>query len=165
MCCHFDQGQGFSRSLQVTATGALWKSIYNFLFIINGNFGLICKHFQVRAPRIMLDLLLTSSGHVRPKPMAPFEREPMTSYSILMVTLALSASVSKLQPPPPKYAWPPFDLFRSREVQANGAIWEGTHDFLFNINGNHGPICKRFWPSYSPPNNGRPRFDLFRSRR
>ena len=32
--------------------------------------------------------------------MAPFEREPMTSYSILMVTLALSASVSKLQPPP-----------------------------------------------------------------
>ena len=42
----------------------------------------------------MPDLDLTSQGHSRPKPMAPFER--------------------------------------------------GVYDFLFNFNGNHGPICKRF---------------------
>ena len=48
--------KGFSRSLQVTATGALWKSIYNFLFNFNGNHGPICKGFQVTALRNMLDL-------------------------------------------------------------------------------------------------------------
>ena len=46
----------------------------------------------------MLDLDLTSQGHSSPKPMAPFERASMTSYSTLMVTMELSASVSKLQP-------------------------------------------------------------------
>ena len=46
----------------------------------------------------MLDLDLTSQGHSSPKPMAPFERASMTSYSTLMVTVDLSASVSKLQP-------------------------------------------------------------------
>ena len=29
-------------------------------------------------------------------------------------------------------------------VKANGAICESIYDFLFNFNGNHGPICKRF---------------------
>ena len=42
----FDQGQGFARSLQVTATGALWKSINDFLFNFKGNHGPICKRFQ-----------------------------------------------------------------------------------------------------------------------
>ena len=46
----------------------------------------------------MLDLDLTSQGHSSPKPMAPFERASMTSYSTLMVTMDLSTSVSKLQP-------------------------------------------------------------------
>ena len=46
----------------------------------------------------MLDLDLTSQGHSRSKPMPPFERESMTFYSTLMVTMALSASVSMLQP-------------------------------------------------------------------
>ena len=43
----------------------------------------------------MLDL---DFDHSRSKPMAPFERASMTSYSTLMGTMALSASVSKLQP-------------------------------------------------------------------
>ena len=46
----------------------------------------------------MLDLDFTSEGHSRPKPMASFERVSMTSYSTLMVTMALYASVSKLEP-------------------------------------------------------------------
>ena len=46
----------------------------------------------------MRDLDLTSPGHSRSKPMPPFERASMTSYSTLMVTMDLSASVSKLQP-------------------------------------------------------------------
>ena len=46
----------------------------------------------------MFDLDLTSQGHSSPKPMAPFERASMTSYSTIMVTVDLSASVSKLQP-------------------------------------------------------------------
>ena len=47
---------------------------------------------------------LCKSSHVTqlhsrsPEPMAPFERASMTSYSNLMVTMALSASVSKLEP-------------------------------------------------------------------
>ena len=70
----------------------------------------------------MLDLFWTSSGHVRFKPMAPFEREPMTSYSTLMVTFSLYARVSKLQPSEIclTSVGPHFDLFRSCEVQANG---------------------------------------------
>ena len=72
------------------------KGIFDFLFNFNGNHGLICERFQVAARWNMLDLILTSSGHVRSKPMAPFEREAMTSYSVLMVTLALSARVSEL---------------------------------------------------------------------
>ena len=59
-----------------------------------------------------------------------------------------------------------FDLSRSLQVKANGAICnsmydflfnfnsnheaKSIYDFLFNFNGNHGPICKRlqvtaFW--------------------
>ena len=34
----------------------------------------------------MLDLDLTSQSHSSSKPMVPFERAPMTSYSTLMVT-------------------------------------------------------------------------------
>ena len=37
-----------------------------------------------------------------------------------------------------------FDLSRSLQVKANCAIWKSIHDFLFNFNGNYGPICKRF---------------------
>ena len=37
-----------------------------------------------------------------------------------------------------------FDLSRSLQVKANAAIWKSIHDFLFNFNGNYGPICKRF---------------------
>ena len=37
-----------------------------------------------------------------------------------------------------------FDLSRSLKVKANGAISKSMYDFLFNFNGNHGPICKRF---------------------
>ena len=39
-----------------------------------------------------------AGGHSRSKPMPPIERESMTSYSTLMVTMVLSASISKLQP-------------------------------------------------------------------
>ena len=37
-----------------------------------------------------------------------------------------------------------FDLSRSLQVKANAAISKSIHDFLFNFNGNYGPICKRF---------------------
>ena len=37
-----------------------------------------------------------------------------------------------------------FDLSRSLQVKANGAIGKSIYDFLSNFNGNHGPICKRF---------------------
>ena len=37
-----------------------------------------------------------------------------------------------------------FDLSRSLQVKANAAIRKSMYDFLFNFNGNHGPICKRF---------------------
>ena len=78
--------------------------------------------------------------------MAPFEREPMTSYSTLIVNLALSPSISELQPSEICLTsiGPRFDLFRSREVQANGTIWTATHDFLFNFNSDHRPKCHRF---------------------
>ena len=87
-----------SRSLQVKANGAIWKIIHDFLFNVNGNHGPICKRFQVTALRNMSDLDLTYPGHSRSKPMAPFGSSSMTFYSTLMVTTALSASVSKLQP-------------------------------------------------------------------
>ena len=45
-----------SRSLNVNANGAIWKSIYDFLFKFNGHLGPICKRFQVRALRNMRDL-------------------------------------------------------------------------------------------------------------
>ena len=74
--------------------------------------------------------------------MAPFEREAMTSYSILMVTLALSARVSSeicLTSNGPR-----FDLLRSIEVQAKGTIGTTNHDFLVNFNSNHMPKYHRF---------------------
>ena len=37
-----------------------------------------------------------------------------------------------------------FDLLRLLYVKANGAIWKRIYDFLFNFNGNYGPIYKRF---------------------
>ena len=37
-----------------------------------------------------------------------------------------------------------FDLSRSFQVKANGAIRKSMYDFLFNFNGNQGPIYKRF---------------------
>ena len=37
-----------------------------------------------------------------------------------------------------------FDLSRSFQVKANGAIQKSMYDFLFNFNGNQGPIYKRF---------------------
>ena len=82
-------------ALQVKANAVSWKSIYDFLFNFNGNHGPICKCFHVTALRNMLDLDFDLS---RSKPMPPFGRSSMTSYSTLMVTMALSASVSKLQP-------------------------------------------------------------------
>ena len=72
--------------------------MYDFLFNFNGNHGPICKRFQVTALRNMRDLALTSPGHSTSNPIAPCERASMTSYSTLIVTMALSASVSKLQP-------------------------------------------------------------------
>ena len=81
-----------SRSLQVKANAAIWKSIHDFLFNFNGKYGPICKRFEVTALRNMRDLDLTSPGHSRSKPMPPFERASMTSYSTLMVTMDLSAS-------------------------------------------------------------------------
>ena len=101
-----------SRSLQVKANGAIWKSIYDFLFNFNGNHGPNCTRFEVTALWNMLDLDLTSQNHSRSKAMAAFERASMTSYSTLMVTMALSARVSTLQPSEIclKYAWPRFDL-------------------------------------------------------
>ena len=33
---------------------------------------------------------------------------------------------------------------QGHSVKANAAIWKSIHDFLFNFNGNYGPICKRF---------------------
>ena len=78
--------------------------------------------------------------------MAPFEREAMTSYSILMVTLALSARVSELQPSEICLTsnGPRFDLLRSLEVQAKGTIGTTNHDFLVNFNSNHMPKYHRF---------------------
>ena len=100
------------------------------------NYGPICKRFQNSPPKYAG----TSPGHSRSKPMAPFERASMTSYSTLMVTMDL-LSVSKLQP---SVAWPRFWPLRSLQVKANAAIWKSIHDFLFNFNGKYGPICKRF---------------------
>ena len=56
-----------------------------------------------------------SPGNSRWQQLAPFERASVTSYSTLMVTMDLCASVSKLQPSEIclKCAWPPFDLWRS----------------------------------------------------
>ena len=45
-----------SRSLYVKADGAISKSIYDFLFKFNGNYGRICKRFQVTALRNRRDL-------------------------------------------------------------------------------------------------------------
>ena len=89
-----------SRSPQVKANGAIWKSIYDFLFNFNGNHAPICKHFQVTLKYAwnMLDLDLTTQGHSRSKPMAPFERSCITSYSTLIVTMRLSVTVWKIQP-------------------------------------------------------------------
>ena len=73
--------------------------------------------------------------------MAPFERE-MTSYSILMVTLALSASVSKLQPPPRNT----LDLLLTSSGHVSSkpmAPFEREPMTSYSIF-NHGPICKRF---------------------
>ena len=42
--------------------------------------------------------VVVSSSSIILFQMAPFERASMTSYSTLMVTMALSASVSRLQP-------------------------------------------------------------------
>ena len=56
-----------------------------------------------------------SPGNSSWQQLAPFERASVTSYSTLMVTMDLCASVSKLQPSEIclKCAWPPFDLWRS----------------------------------------------------
>ena len=56
-----------------------------------------------------------SPGNSRWQQLAPFERASVTSYSTLMVTMDLCASVSKLQPSEIclKCAWPRFDLWRS----------------------------------------------------
>ena len=53
---------------------------------------------KLQPSEICVTSILTSPGHSRSKPMAPFERASMASYSTLMVTMALSASVSKIQP-------------------------------------------------------------------
>ena len=53
---------------------------------------------KLQPSEICMTSILTSPGHSRSKPMAPFERASMTFYSTLMVTMTLSASISKLQP-------------------------------------------------------------------
>ena len=58
------------------------------------------------------------------------ERVYMTSYSTLMVIMALSANVSKLQPCE--------ICLTSIFIKANGTIWKGIPNFLFYFNGNHG---------------------------
>ena len=60
--------------------------------------GPICKVFQVTALCNMLDLDLTSQGHSRSKPMAPFKRACLTSYSTLIVTMRLSVTIWKIRP-------------------------------------------------------------------
>ena len=87
-----------SRSLYVKANCVIWESIHDFLFNFNSNHDPNCKRFEVTALGNMLDLPLTSPGHSTSKPTAPFERTSMTSYSTLIVTVTLTASVSKLQP-------------------------------------------------------------------
>ena len=54
-----------SRSLQVKANAAIWESIYDFLFNFNGNYGHICKLFQVTALWNMLEMCLTSIWPLR----------------------------------------------------------------------------------------------------
>ena len=56
-----------------------------------------------------------SPGNSRWQQLAPFERASVISYSTLMVTMDLCASVSKLQPSEIclKCDWPRFDLSRS----------------------------------------------------
>ena len=73
--------------------------------------------------------------------MAPLERASMTSYSTLLVTMALSASVSKLQPFETCLTsiWP----LKITKVKANGAICKSMYDFLFNFNSNHDAKCHR----------------------
>ena len=44
---------------------------------------------KLQPSEICVTSILTSPGHSRSKPMAPFERSSMTSYSTLMVTMAL----------------------------------------------------------------------------
>ena len=65
-----------SRSLQVKSNAAIWKSIHDFLFNFNGNYGPICKRFQVTALRNMRDLDLTSPGHSRSKQCRHLKEHP-----------------------------------------------------------------------------------------
>ena len=68
----------------------------------------------------------------------PFDSlAPILSSSI--VTLALSASVSELQPLEKCLILigRRFDHFRSSEGQTNGGNRPATHDFLFNFKSNH----------------------------
>ena len=53
---------------------------------------------KLQPSEICVTSMLTSPGHSTSKPMAPFARASMTSYSTLMVTMDLSASFSKVQP-------------------------------------------------------------------
>ena len=65
-----------------------------------------------------------SPGNSRWQQLAPFERASVTSYSTLMVTMDLCASVSKLQPSEIclKCAWPPFDLWGHSRLKPMAAF-------------------------------------------
>ena len=97
---------------------------------------------KLQPSEICVTSILTSPGHSRSKTMAPFVRASMTSYSTLIVTMALFASVSKLQPSEICVTLILTSPGHSRSKPM--APFERASDFLFNFNGNHGPICKRF---------------------
>ena len=69
----------------------------------------------------MLDLDLTSQGHSRSKPMAPFERASMTSYSTFIVTMRLSVTVWKIQPF--ENAWPNGQQIFRQDRQVSWYEW------------------------------------------
>ena len=107
---------------------------------------------KLQPSEICLTSFFTSPGHSKSMPMAPFERPSMTSYSTLMVTMALPVGVSKLQPSeicvtsiltsPGHSRSKPMAPFERASMTSYSTLMVTMA--LFNFNGNHGPICKRF---------------------
>ena len=81
-----------SRSLQVKANAAIWASMTSYFADLSASVS------KLQPSEICVTSILTSPGHSRSKPMPPFERASMTSYSTLMVSMDYLQGVSKLQP-------------------------------------------------------------------